>query len=424
MKSPNIVFLHVDQLNRRAVGAWGASAGEVRTPNLDELAARGMKFESCYVTIPQCVPSRTSWYTGLVPEESGVTNNGTKVRFPADLPDLGSQLRKAGYDSIYMGKWHVNSRPVERSFDMRHSGSKLGELSDAGVARTAEAFIANREAGANPFFLNIGLTNPHDICYWSREPLGPAKSPLAESIKKDLPILPPNHHTVAAGYSADKSEWTEMNWRFYRYSYYRFVEMVDEEIGRIVRSIKNSPFSSNTILIFSSDHGHANGEHLHLTKNTLYEHGVNVPLIIYDPGAKSGCCDQSRLVSSLDIPATICDYAGVEPMPGCRGLSLRAIVGGKAPSQWRNYVTASTAKLKSRMIRRGDLKLICDRAGNNGELYDLKQDPWELTNLADRAEHAETVRLLKDALKKHEAEYRLHPQLEAELNPKGKPAQG
>jgi len=404
MNKPNIIFLHVDQLNRRSVGAWGGTEGNVQTPNLDRLAGMGTVFETCYVTVPQCLPCRTSWYTGLSPEQSGVTFNGTRVHLPTDLPDLGSQLKAAGYDSVYMGKWHV-PRPVEHTFDVRHAGSKLGELSDAAVARTTEAFIAHRKPEDGPFFLNIGLTNPHDICYWNREPLGPQKTPIIPLLDEELPLLPPNHRSVSGSRSADQPDWSDLYWRFYSYSYYRFVEMVDAEIGRIIDAVQHSRFTDNTVIVFASDHGQGNGEHMRLTKNTLYEHGVNVPLIICAPGSLPGRCDSSTLVSGLDIPATICDYAGADLMPECRGRSLRPIVEGRSPEGWRDYVTASTAQLKSHMIRKGDMKLICDRESGLYELYDLARDPWEITNLADRPDAAETVKRMETLLVQHRSTF-------------------
>jgi len=156
---------------------------------------------------------------------------------------------EAGYGCYYMGKWHVALNPKTCGFERVYGSNHIGEQGDTAVARAAEAFIAEPPKDGKPYFLNIGLLNPHDICYWGFE-YDPSKLSMAEKMKDQLPALPPNFLSEEAN-----NDWSDLQWRFYAYSYFRFVEMVDEEIGRIYRSYLRSPQCGNTIFIFSADHG-------------------------------------------------------------------------------------------------------------------------------------------------------------------------
>jgi len=387
---PNIIFLHVDQLKWSAIGINGCN--DVSTPNMDRVLGDAVRFDRSYCAVPVCVPARTSWYTGLEPEQSGITENPRWIdRDEVHPTDLGTWLKdQAGYDCYYMGKWHIALQPQTCGFERIYGSNHIGEYGDTAVARAAEAFLSERN-NEKPFFLNIGLLNPHDICYWSFE-YSPAKFSMAEEMKDQLPELPPNFKE-----GKPEFEWTELQWRFYAYSYFRFVEMVDEEIGRVYRAYLRSPQRSNTIFIFSADHGQANGEHGHTTKGQPYEHSIRVPLAVIDPQAPPRC-DAASLVSGLDMAPTICDYAGVSSMPRNNGRSLKPLIHGDA-KDWRDWLPAVTPRLKERIILKGDYKLIYERWSSQSRLYDLKNDPWEIKNLSKDPAHAPVLNEL-DALRK------------------------
>lgn len=417
MNRPNILFLHVDQLNLRAIAATGCR--EVATPNIDRILGRGVFFRHCAVSNPICMPSRTSWYTGLMSEEHGQLTNARKYDIDPSIADIGPLVARGGYDSVYMGKWHV-AKPEEKSFQVRFNGHVHGEVGDAFIARAAEAFLAapRRE---RPFFLNLGLLNPHDCCMWGYNftPCPPAKFGLARRMAAELPELPPNHRLPAyptmRGVPADPTQgaWSDLDWRFYMYSYHRQVEMADVEIGRILDALDHSRYADDTVLIFSSDHGDGLAQHYHYGKDCLFDHSVMVPLVVAPPGVAARQ-DSIHPVSSIDVTATICDYAGVDPLPGRRGLSLRPLVEGK-PASWRAYAAATAVATRLRMVRTPDAKLINDRVTNEYALYDLTVDPWETKNVAGEPARARELARLKGYLDGNEATYRYAPQTERML---------
>ncbi|MCF7818668.1 MAG: sulfatase-like hydrolase/transferase, partial [Kiritimatiellales bacterium] len=165
-RRPNIVFVHVDQLKRSAIGTYGCPY--VKTPNIDRVIADSTHFTRSYTAVPVCVPARTSWYTGLEQEQSGITENARWIDRDVVKPaELGTWLRdKGGYDTVYMGKWHVALKPQTCGFRFLHDSNPVGEYGDTAVARAAEEFLLTYKE-EKPFFLNVGLLNPHDICYWS-----------------------------------------------------------------------------------------------------------------------------------------------------------------------------------------------------------------------------------------------------------------
>ncbi|AKJ64588.1 sulfatase [Kiritimatiella glycovorans] len=385
-RRPNIVFVHVDQLKQSAIGACGCE--RVRTPGMDRIMNDAVSFDRYYATVPVCVPSRTSWYTGLEPDQSGITENPRWIdREEVHPTDLGTWLRdRGGYDSYYMGKWHIAIKPQECGFEQLHGSNPVGEYGDTALARAAEDFLLNHR-GERPFFLSVGLLNPHDICYWSFR-YSPGKFGIADRIRDRLPPLPPNFDPERAA-----TDWTELEWRFYAHAYFRFVEMIDGDLGRIYRAFQRSPERDRTIFIFSSDHGQASGEHGHLTKGTPYEHSLRIPLAVVDPSAAPRR-DRTHLVSGLDMAPTICDYAGVERMPRNHDMSFRPLVEGGA-GDWREWLVASTPRMKHRVIYRGDFKLIHERRGETDRLFNLKDDPWEMRDLADDPAHASVLRELR-----------------------------
>jgi arylsulfatase A-like enzyme len=389
-RQPNIIFVHVDQLKWSAVGINGSD--QVATPHMDRILSDAVRFDRSYAACPVCTPARTSWYTGLEPEQSGISENGRWIdRDEVQPVDLGTWLRdQGGYDSYYMGKWHVAIPPQECGFERIYGSNHVGEYGDTAVARAAENFLAERSSD-KPFFLNIGLLNPHDICYWNFES-SPSKFSMMDQMIDRLPELPPN---FKAGEPV--LDWTDEQWRFYAYNYFRLVEMVDEELGRIYRAYLKSPQRGNTVFVFSSDHGQAGGEHGFLTKGLPYEHSIRVPLAVVDPQAAARC-DATSLVSGLDLAPTLCDYAGVSPMPRNHGQSLKPLIRGDAV-EWRDWLAATTPRMKERVILKGDCKLVYERWSGKSRLYDLRKDPWETEDRSGDPQYARTVSEL-DALRR------------------------
>jgi len=246
VQKPNIVFVHVDQMHHKALSAYGNEY--VHTPNLDKIVREGYSFMESYTAMPQCCPARASWFTGRMSKEHGVVVNSYPI--DPDIPDLGQWLRKVGYETVHTGKWHVSGRKVTDSFQVLHRGSGHGELGDSTVARSAVAYLKNR-TGRKPFFLSVGFLNPHDCCFPASRDGGPGKYAFAAKIKDKLPPLPANFDKDYRNTGMQQIQnWSHQDWRYYIYSYYRMVEMVDAEVGRVYDAVRNSRPTTATASVF------------------------------------------------------------------------------------------------------------------------------------------------------------------------------
>ncbi len=388
---PNILFINVDQLSMEAVGAHGCE--NVSTPNLDRLAAQGTSFRESYCADPICCPARASWFTGRTSCEHAVVYNNTPIR--SDLPDVASWLGDRGYETVHTGKWHVPGRELTSSFDTVFGEHWAGEYADEAVARSAEAYLRNRTSG-DPFFLVVGLLQPHDICYWVfQNPQPPKELPYPEAFGQ-LPPLPPNFgvdipepqgtrqqgsHGIGVNGRSHTKHWDEATWRYYLWAYYRHVEMVDAAVGHVLDSLENSRYAKDTLVIFASDHGEAQARHGKVLKDFLYDEVMRVPLMYSWPGhLPEGVQDNPHLVSGLDLAPTICDFAGVEAMPKARGRSVRPLLENRRV-EWR-YFIAAESYVNGRMIRTPRYKYIMYKGDPVEQLFDIEADPWEMRNLA------------------------------------------
>jgi choline-sulfatase len=408
---PNFLFLICDQLHIDALSACGNPY--VRTPNLDRLVRTGTSFMQSHSPNPICCPARSCLMTGRMSVETSVTCNGleqlkefglpqTAVHFNhgeiiPSIPDMGQWFRQYGYETVYCGKWHLptNWAPNELAgFTVLPVGGGEGSIVDPFTARASAAYLQTR-TGNDPFLLVSSLLQPHDICYWTiyNEDLTPKQLPTSE-LEKLLPPLPPNHLSrPAAPQILDRSIYTkfsELQWRFYLYSYYRQVEMLDATVGRILDALESSPHADNTMVIFTSDHGEGAARHLHVQKWYPYDEALKVPLVISSPRRlESGYRDHSHLVSGVDIISTMCDYAGVPAPPNARGYSLRPLLEHKN-ADWRDFIAAEV-QVVGRVIRTAQYKYVRYKDDPIEQLFDMQADPWETQNLYADSRYASVV---------------------------------
>ena len=343
-----------------------------------------------YSANPVCCPARACWYTGRASSEHGLLDNNYDI--DPSIPDLGPHMTQAGYHSVYAGKWHVNGRSLSNSFEVLHQGSGKGEYGDTECIRACQAFLRER-TDDKPFFLNIGLLNPHDCCFWFDYNYGPGKYGFAENLTHPLPELPSNFDRSKIQTNAIRAQqrpWSERDWRYYIYSYYRMTEMVDQEIGKFLDTLENSPYADNTVLIFSADHGDGCGYHNRVSKGNFYEEVAQVPLVICHPATiERGRRDTQHLACGYDIAPTICDFAQTSPLPDQTvSRSLKpACEDENAPGH--EYVASEFARgqHEGTMIRRADYKALF-LTRSNTVLYDIVNDPMETTDLAGDPAHA------------------------------------
>ncbi len=407
---PNILFISADQLGREALS--GSGCVDVSTPNIDRLIQGGTSFGQCYTANPLCSPARSSWFTGRMPSETGVVKNTLSIR--PGIPTMGYVLRSAGYETYYCGKWHLPREyaPSISGFEVYPAGiSVQAHSGDTAVSQACQGFLDNH-LSQKPFLMVASLLQPHDICRWVTDHRESKSEELPLGLgKAELPDLPSNFHYDAREPKKipKRPEWTPMQWRYYLWSYYRHVEMVDAEIGRILDALDGSPYADNTVIVFTSDHGEGRGRHQTVMKNFLYDEAVTVPLVFSWPGQiAQGARDGTHLISSTDFLPTMCDYAGAATPAGVVGRSLRPLLEGANPS-WRDMVAAEVV-VTGRMIRTDQYKYITYRGDPVEQLFDMKVDPGETRNLAGEAQFASALDDHRNRLKEWESRLDLAPQ--------------
>ena len=442
-RRPNILFINTDQHSWNAISAYGNPS--LHTPNIDLLHRNGTSFKKSYCTDPVCAAARSSWATGLYTSETGVPFNGGQLH--AEIPDIGQVLNDGGYKVFHCGKWHVPGRNVRESFEvLYYGGQNIGAggaaYYDSASTHAVADFLTNYD-GNEPFFLQIGYVDPHDVCeYLHNHEEKRIPNPVEQGIltEDELPPLPENFdyderetglHRVCR--RVDDAlihsrilkvvrEWDELHWRYLRWNYYRFIEKVDAEIGRVLSLLKQTSFYDNTLIIFSADHGEACGSHQMFQKFSLYEESVQVPFIMACLGegvfVQKDSFDNTHFVSGVDLFPTICDYAGIHPPEDVQGTSLRPLAEGKDVS-WREYAYIES-NYWGRAIVTDEYKYVTEYkpkavedfvppgpdAAQLGfaQLFDRHNDPWETENLAGAQEYQEVIKTCRERLLKQESQ--------------------
>lgn len=408
---PNILFVFTDQ--QQAFGMSCAGMAGVATPAMDALAARGVRFARTYSFQPLCTPSRTSILTGRPPRVFGTRVNNLTPRVPDGTPTVGRLLADAGYDTAYVGKWHV---PLAATNSALHGFATMRDISDGGphdkdvAAPCAQILRAQR---TKPLFLVASIIDPHDICEFARdEELFNGDIPDTPPAR-DCPPLPANHALLpdepeaiahakqVAPHIYPTDGWTADHWRQYGWGYRRLIEKADGYVGQVVDALAASGRLDDTLVIFASDHGDGGGSHCWNQKSILYEESVRVPLIAAGPGVNGrDRVDDEHLVSlGLDFLPTLCDVAGARCPAGLAGRSLRPLFAGQDNLPWRDHLIAETefsknkgidpSGIKGRMVRTDQFKYTIYSEGRNREqFFDLTADPGETKNLAASGPHA------------------------------------
>jgi len=412
-RRPNILYLFTDQQCADAMSCAGNP--DVQTPAMDRLAADGVRFDRTYCTFPLCTPSRASMFTGRMPHELKMKRNEIPIDESLREQELGRLLSSAGYECVYGGKWHVPEASLPD--DGTHGFRRICDLNDNRLARRCVEFLSTKHD--KPFFLVASFDNPHNIWDWGAGkpmPWGRIGDPPAPG---DCPNLPANHaiapfepRVIREFRRRDSMlnaalSFTEDDWRRYRWVYYRLVEKVDAEIGRILNALRENGLEEDTVVIFSCDHGEQLGAHRMIEKWVMHDEAMRVPLIVRGKGVSNPGRVDSRLVSGgPDLYKTICDYARVDPPEGPAGLSLRPLLEGRDGGAWREFVAAETrfavwAGIEGRMVRTDGYKYIAYAWGCGPlqeQLFDMQRDPGEMVNLAVQSRSRDVRKRHRDLL--------------------------
>lgn len=402
---PNIVVLVADDLSPTGLGCYGNP--HVRTPHLNRLAAEGIRFERAYTTSPQCSPSRSSLFTSRSPHATGTSRLHSELR--PTVPTIVESLCEAGYYTGLYRKHHLGLEFPSR-FDFA-----------AADRERFETFFSCRPKN-QPFFLWVGFHDPHRDLYRNyghirklrRTPHLPAKV----TVPPFLPDTPAMRRDLALHYDA--------------------IQRLDRDCGRILRLLEQQNAAENTLVVFLSDHGMPYPR----AKATLYEAGINIPLLVRWPGRITPGRVCGELVSSVDLPSTWLDLVGGIPLPYMEGQSLRPLLEGRphrprtrvfVERNWhdtwepaRGVVTETHSLIcncRPEVSYRGSLdhlssppwgEIVAARAAGrlrpeleaayfgvprpSVELYDLQRDPAQLRNLAGDPRQAPRIRSMLRAL--------------------------
>lgn len=417
---PNIIYIFTDQQTATAMSCAGNV--DLHTPNLDRLAAAGILFNNAYCTAPLSGPSRAAMFTGHYPESVGLSGNETSMPDSLKTETLGTLVQHAGYDCAYGGKWHL---PLLDIPDRAFGFERLHKHNDEGLAEACVAYLERKHE--KPFFLVASFDNPHNICEYARQqnlPYGNIETPDV----CNCPGLPANY--AKSPFDADvltneqeknfnlypTTAYTDEDWRMYRYTYYRLVEKVDREIGKIVDAIDRNGLWKNTVVIFSSDHGDGNGSHHWNQKSALFEEVVNIPLIVTLPGKKHAGTTLPQLINNgVDLFATICDWAGAQTPQYVSGKSFRHIVEkGDKDTPHQDYIITETqfdsSKTRGWMVRSKEFKYVLyDKGRYREQLYDMQRDRGEMRNLAVEKKYEEVLQKHRDILEQWMRTLKIRP---------------
>jgi arylsulfatase A-like enzyme len=422
---PNIVVYLSDQFRWDFVGANGRNSS-TRTPNIDALASRGKNFTQTVTNQPVCAPARSVLFTSRYATETGVWHNGLPL--DKSLPTLAGELRKAGYTTNYVGKWHLangdkstgggpgavkiedrggfldwwegangienTSHPYEGTIWDRDNQpiTFKDEYRVDFLTDRAERFL--RQKQEKPFFLFISQLEPHqqNDMHQPIAPKGAAERFRNVSVPDDLRAQP--------GF-----------WQAQLPDYYGCVESIDASVGRVRKILEEEHLAENTIFVFISDHGCHFGTRNQEYKRSTHNSSIRVPLIIDGPSFR-GTQQVPELVGLIDVAPTLLEAVGVPVPPTWKGHSVLPLLNDpEARQHWPSQQLIQISEsMTGRAIRTPDWtycvadlsgeKTVAAKTYTEYQFYDQRADPNELVNLAGRQEYRVKADELREQLKK------------------------
>ena len=454
---PNVLFIICDDLN---VHLSAAGYEAVATPALERFAAESVTFDRAYCQYPVCGPSRASLLSGLYPESTGVVNNTADIRDtrPGTI-SLPQRFKDSGYWTAATGKIFHNAklqpteeawseyhffqndelaleREAKTAFEKEHGSISTprnrkewraflsaystqthgqtppgygptdledGQHRDGKNARQLVDWLSNDANGDQPFFIACGIQKPHvpflaPQKYFDRFPLEAIDYPpvLADDWN-DIPEQAMSKRFPAFGFELGKEN--DALRREYIQAYHACISFVDAQLKRVFDALKESGHWEDTIVVFTSDHGYHLGEHSMWGKVTLFEECARVPMMVRVPGLTPSGARSQALVEHVDLYPTLLELCALEPSASLQGASLLALLKDPA-SRGKDfaYTVVSRGKNLGRAIRTDRWRYAEWFDADSAELYDLKKDPLEMTNLAGNPEYASRLKSMQGYL--------------------------
>ena len=424
-RKPNFLFIYTDDQRWDAMSVVQREQGErarfpwFQTPNLDRMANEGVRFRNAFVTLSLCAPSRAAFLTGRYNHANGVINNHTP--FPETNVTHASLMRAAGYKTAYIGKWHHGGQGGQRpGFD--YSASFIGQgryndcpfeingtttqttgwVDDVSTDYAIEFMKENRE---KPFSVILGFK----ACHGPTTPPERAKDRFANAKARPVPNLSvrpiyrseentPPQKKMATAAAAGEEVPINLN-------YFRCISAADDNVGRLLKALDELKLANDTVVVFTSDNGYYNGEHMLGDKRSAYDESLRVPMLVRYPKLVPKGKVQDEMVLNIDVAPTFLELAGVSVPKEMQGNSWSPLLSGKK-TEWRQSFLAEyfyeqgfvgTPTLTA--VRTRDAKLIKYLGHDEWtELFDLANDPYETKNLVADPKH-------KRLLEQMQAEY-------------------
>lgn len=432
----NVLFLVCDDLNCD-MGCYGHS--QVKTPNLDRLARRGVLFSSAFCQFPLCGPSRASFLTGMYPDQTLVRRNAIYIReHIPNVVTLPQMFRRNGYFATRIGKmyhynvpkhigtsghddpysWNQTFNPRGRDVDDEskifslRKGQFGGTLSwlaaegtdeeqtDGIAASIAIKRLEKHSRNGKPFFLAVGLYRPHTPYVAPKKyfEMYPTKSIRVPKVPKGYFETLPKGARDTILRKKDQVNLPDNLAREAIQAYYASITFADAQIGRILAALKRTGLDKNTVVMFTSDHGYHMGEHGHYQKTTLFENSDRVPLVIAGPGVTAAGETHHGPVEMVDFYRTLGDLCGLEVPGTVSGVSLAAALRDPKANIRTSALTQYSNGYSLRTTRFRYTEWGKDAAGG-AELYDRAKDPGEMVNLAGTVEVRATQSELSKVLR-------------------------
>ena len=456
-KTPNVLFVVCDDLNTHVTPSGYRS---IKTPALDELAADSMTFRRAYCQYPVCGPSRASFLSGLYPETTGVLNNTSDIRQsrPGSV-SIPEQFKANGYWTASVGKifhstrhqhgevaWHeqimfqndelplvTKARKIYEaengSVDLRANRKNwkehLQKLSTQTRGQTPPGYgptglsdeqhkdgknvrqiinwLEQKKHGEKPFFIACGIQKPHvpflaPQKYFDLYPQKELKLPLSPSNDwEDIPKLAMVKRFQAFGFEMGR-ENDDLR-RQYTQAYHACISYIDAQLGLLFKTLRERNLWENTIVIFTSDHGYHLGEHFMWGKVTLFEECARVPFIIRVPGVTQKGTKTNALVELVDFHPTLLELCGLKAKSSLQGKSFVPLLRDPdSPGKKYAYTVVSRGTKLGRSIRTNDWRYAEWGDPAMVELYNLKDDPQEYTNLSGKPAFVTQLKKMKQFL--------------------------
>jgi arylsulfatase A-like enzyme len=461
MEKPNILWICTDQQRFDTLGCYGNP--HVSTPNLDRLAEEGVLFERAYCQSTVCTPSRASFLTGRYPRTTRCRQNGQSI--PESEVLVTKLFSEAGYACGLSGKMHLSAchpsvcrtteRRIDDGYDMFHWSHDANNswptneyfhwLNEVGVAfetmphpecgsiqigmhseyhhttwsvNKAINFIESCSTHNRPWLFSLNIFDPHS-------PFDPPESHLQKYVDLIDTIPLPNytdgeletkpsfqkiefHEGLNSRKKYKAAKMSEKDHRYIKAAYWAMIDLIDEQVGRLLDRLRQKGLLENTLVIFMSDHGELLGDHgMYYKGPFFYEPSIRVPLIVSWPGVIPSGRRSKALVELVDLAQTMLDAAGIKHDQGMQGRSLWELLKGNADlnhhrddvyCEYYNALPWNNPAAYGTMVLTERYKLVPYHGLERGELYDLELDPAETFNRWDHPDYASVQMMLMKKL--------------------------